>query len=318
MRRPILVLALLLAILPARAAEAGTSHHGRSLAHQRPSNSHPSIVHSHGGSSRRTRLNAGLALGRAHRAHGRRAGLRHVRRLRQIRERSNQQIATLESEQPGVDARIHLDPLDTVPLRGFRIPPAMKGSHDSLVRQNVRGEAEGLLRIENDDALLTLRQSRSLVALPVSESLRVDERLPENRRYCRGWTAQFLTDVARVHYSRFGRPLQVNSAVRTVAYQRKLGRVNGNAAAAEGDTASPHLTGATVDIAKKGLSMQEIGWMRAFLLPLETAGKLDVEEEFQQACFHITVYKSYGPAEQPQTVQHSLARSSALLATKVR
>ena len=83
--------------------------------------------------------------------------------------------------------------------------------------------------------------------------------------------------------------------MRTVAYQKQLERVNGNAAAAEGDIASPHLTGATIDIAKQGLSRQEIGWMRAWLLPLEEAGKIDVEEEFQQSCFHITVYKSYVP-----------------------
>ena len=70
-------------------------------------------------------------------------------------------------------------------------------------------------------------------------------------------------------------------------------KVNGNATAAEGDIASPHLTGATIDIAKQGMTRQEIGWMRAWLLPLEKAGKIDVEEEFQQSCFHITVYKSY-------------------------
>lgn len=35
--------------------------------------------------------------------------------------------------------------------------------------------------------------------------------------------------------------------------------------------------------------------MRAWLLPLQTAGKIDVEEEFKQSCFHITVYKSYIP-----------------------
>jgi hypothetical protein len=60
--------------------------------------------------------------------------------------------------------------------------------------------------------------------------------------------------------------------------------------------ASPHLTGATVDIAKQGLSLRELAWMRAWLLPPQKAGKIDVEEEFQQACFHITVYKSYVPA----------------------
>ena len=32
------------------------------------------------------------------------------------------------------------------------------------------------------------------------------------------------------------------------------------------------------------------------LADLQTAGKIDVEEEFKQSCFHITVYKSYVPA----------------------
>jgi len=58
---------------------------------------------------------------------------------------------------------------------------------------------------------------------------------------------------------------------------------------------SPHLTGATVDIAKKGMSHSEIAWMRQRLLTLEGADKIDVEEEFRQACFHVTVYKSYTP-----------------------
>ena len=35
--------------------------------------------------------------------------------------------------------------------------------------------------------------------------------------------------------------------------------------------------------------------MRAYLQPLIEQGKIDVEEEFQQACFHISVYKSYAP-----------------------
>jgi len=69
--------------------------------------------------------------------------------------------------------------------------------------------------------------------------------------------------------------------------------INGNAAAADGDIASPHLTGGTIDIAKQGLSAKEIGWFRAYLIPLEQQGKIDVEEEFRQSCFHISVYKSY-------------------------
>jgi len=48
-----------------------------------------------------------------------------------------------------------------------------------------------------------------------------------------------------------------------------------------------------VDIAKKGLGRSEIAWLRDWLLPLEAAGKIDVEEEFKQSCFHISVYKTY-------------------------
>jgi hypothetical protein len=96
--------------------------------------------------------------------------------------------------------------------------------------------------------------------------------------------------------------------VRTVVYQKQLMKINGNATAAEGDIASPHLTGATIDIAKQGLSRQEIGWMRAWLLPLEQAGKIDVEEEFQQSCFHITVYKSYVP---PKPARKTPAQAKA-------
>ena len=70
-------------------------------------------------------------------------------------------------------------------------------------------------------------------------------------------------------------------------------RINGNAAEAEGDIVSPHLTGATIDIAKSGLSRSEMLWMRNRLLGYQNAGVIDVEEEFRQACFHITVYKNY-------------------------
>jgi hypothetical protein len=70
-------------------------------------------------------------------------------------------------------------------------------------------------------------------------------------------------------------------------------RRNGNAAAAQGDVVSPHLTGGTIDIAKSGMSRKEITWMRNHLLSMQVEGTIDVEEEFRQPCFHITVYKSY-------------------------
>ena len=171
------------------------------------------------------------------------------------------------------------------------VPPPLRGSHEILVHQNQVANHDGLDRIQGEEDLLNMRSERLLVSLPASNALQVDERLPLNRRYCRPWTAQFLATLARAHYTHFHTPLQVNSAVRTVEFQQHLVHINGNAAPAEGDTASPHLTGQAIDIAKHGLSLTEIAWLRGYLLPLVQEGKVDVEEEFQQACFHISVYQ---------------------------
>ncbi|HTJ31281.1 MAG TPA: DUF5715 family protein [Acidobacteriaceae bacterium] len=186
-------------------------------------------------------------------------------------------------------------------LRSARlvIPAPLRGSHESLVHQNQMAEAEGLERILDDTDLDNRIASGSLVQIPASYSLHVSSNLPENRRYCRPWTAKFLTDLSRAHNAKFGgSPLEVTSAVRTVEYQRHLRRVNGNAAAADGDIASPHLTGGTIDIGKNGLTSREIGWIRAYLIPLEQKGFIDVEEEFKQSCFHISVYRKYSAAGQ--------------------
>jgi hypothetical protein len=184
----------------------------------------------------------------------------------------------------------------------LNMPPPLRGSHESLVHQNEMAEVDGLERIQ-DDADLQDRITRgSLVPVPVAANLHINENLPENRRYCRPWTAKFLSALAQAHSAKFpGAAIEVTSAVRTIEYQRQLRRVNGNAAAADGDIASPHLTGGTIDIGKTGMSAKEIGWLRGWLLPLEQAGKIDVEEEFKQSCFHISVYKSYA---EPQADPH--------------
>jgi hypothetical protein len=198
------------------------------------------------------------------------------------------------------------------------VPPPLKGSHEILVHQNEVADRDGLSRIQSDDDLLDMRSKRLLVALPENESLQVDDRLPTNRRYCRPWTARFLETLARAHYARFHTPLQVNSAVRTVEFQQHLMHINGNAAPAEGDTASPHLTGQAIDIAKHGLSLAEIAWLRGYLLPLVQEGKVDVEEEFQQSCFHVSVYKKYMPPAPERDLAILHHGGTSALATALR
>jgi len=178
--------------------------------------------------------------------------------------------------------------------RDLGLSSPLRGSFASLERQNEISEGEdGLERIQDEGDLEDRIAHNFLVPVPTSANLTINQNLADTHRYCRPWTAQFLTDLSRQHAARFHSSLEVSSAVRTVDYQKQLQRTNGNATAAEGDVASPHLTGAAVDIPKSNMTRDEIAWMRTSLLALQQAGKLDVEEEFRQSCFHITVYKSY-------------------------
>jgi hypothetical protein len=182
------------------------------------------------------------------------------------------------------------------------VPAPLKGTHEILVHQNLMADDEGLERIEDDYDLRRLRAAHLLVDYPESASLHINPELAADRRCGRVWAVRFASTIARDFYARFHQPLQVNSAVRTVAFQVRLQRTNGNAAGIDGDTASPHLTGQAMDLGKRNMSMAQIAWMRSYLLPLMQAGKVDVEEEFQQACFHISVYRSYMPSPVKRSV----------------
>jgi hypothetical protein len=219
--------------------------------------------------------------------------------------RTNRLVAT-KSGEPNL--RVNAEEASLRIGRGG-MPAPLRGSLESLERQNERLDADGLERIEDEADLADRIEHHFLVPIPASDALAVNSELPALHRYCRPWTAQFLADLSRAHNAAFHRPFEVSSAVRTIEYQKRLMRINGNAAGAEGEIVSPHLTGATIDIAKSGMSRAEIGWMRQHLQALQTAEKIDVEEEFRQSCFHITVYKSYTPA--PTTNPTRRARSGS-------
>jgi hypothetical protein len=70
-------------------------------------------------------------------------------------------------------------------------------------------------------------------------------------------------------------------------------RTNRNAAPIEGDTASSHLAGVTVDITKKHLTYAQIKWIRQYLLDMKDRGLVEAEEEHWQAVFHIMVSDRY-------------------------
>ncbi len=219
-----------------------------------------------------------------------------------VSSRENDGDATAKALRPATREEIVEEVEQPVVLPGLYrngrlvVPAPLKGSHEILVHQNMMADDEGLERIQDEEDLRRLRAAHLLVDLHETASLHINPELAADRRCARVWTVSFATDISRAFYARFHEPLQVNSAVRTVAYQVRLERTNGNAAGVDGEVASPHLTGQAMDLGKRGMSVAQIAWMRAYLLPLMQAGKIDVEEEFQQACFHISVYRTYLPA----------------------
>jgi hypothetical protein len=162
-----------------------------------------------------------------------------------------------------------------------------------LVRQNVQLDQLELPRIVDDQELLALEAQQELVPVENSRSLSIASNLTASRRYCRPWTRDFLEDLSEDFYNEFHRPIVVTSLVRTVEQQRKLRRRNGNAAPQEGETASTHLTGVTVDILERGLNRKQMNWLNEYFMPLKRAGLIDPIEERRQPVFHVVVFNTY-------------------------
>jgi Family of unknown function (DUF5715) len=186
--------------------------------------------------------------------------------------------------------------------RRLRWNPMFRPSHDSLLRQNEEINRLELPRIQDDDELEALKASHALVPIIESESLKIEHRLDPARRYCRPWTRDFVEDLAQAYYKQFHAQIQVNSAVRTVTVQKKLRRHNRNAAPAEGDTASSHLAGITVDLQRRGMSKPQIHFVERYLFYLRALGLVEPEEERRHWCFHVMVSDRYTDWRHSQTV----------------
>ena len=175
-------------------------------------------------------------------------------------------------------------------------------SHESLLIQNAEINRLELPRIQNDTELEALKADGSLLEIRSGEMLRFDPRLDPTRRYCRSWTLDFVDDLSQAYYNRFHEQIQVNSAVRTVMVQKKLRRHNRNAAPADGDTASSHLAGVTVDLQRRGLNKDQVRWMERYLFYMKALGLVEPEEERRHWCFHIMVSGRYSEWRETQNI----------------
>jgi len=187
-------------------------------------------------------------------------------------------------------------------LRWLHWHPMFRPSHESLLIQNAEIDRLELPRIQDETELEALKADGSLLEIRAGETLRFDPRLDPSRRFCRPWTLDFVNDLSQAYYNRFHQQIQVNSAVRTVKVQKKLRRHNRNAAPADGDTASSHLAGVTVDLQRRGLSKEQVRWMEHYLFYMKSIGLVEPEEERRHWCFHIMVSGRYNEWRETQTI----------------
>lgn len=160
--------------------------------------------------------------------------------------------------------------------------------------QNERANAYHLTRMQNRAMIVKFVDDGYLSAVPQATRTYYLHDIPPAYCYLRPWAKRFLDQVSGEFYANFHQRLRVTSMIRTVALQRRLERRNFNAAEATGVDRSSHLTGATLDISKHGMSWREERWMRRQLIVLEQEGYVYAIEEFHQPCFHVMVFPPYG------------------------
>ena len=187
-------------------------------------------------------------------------------------------------------------------FRWLRWNPMFRPSHESLLIQNAEVDRLNLPRIQDETELEALKADGSLLEIQAGDMLRFDPRLDPSRRFCRPWTLDFVNDLSQAYYNRFHQQIQVNSAVRTVKVQRKLRRHNRNAAPWDGDTASSHLAGVTVDLQRRGMTKEQVRWMEHYLFYMKALNLVEPEEERHQWVFHVMVSGHYSEWRETQSI----------------
>lgn len=184
--------------------------------------------------------------------------------------------------------------------RSKAVPSALRGGASVMWNHNLGADADGLSRIEDRAQLRDFIEAGLLVPIGGTASYRLetvgghDSGHAHLYAHARPWTRRFLDAELGTLRRTFGLRAKVTSLVRTADYQRTLCR-SGNAAAICGGAwwqQSLHLTGATVDISKEGMSKGAKAWMRKRLRALQKRGLVGAIEE--HGAFHVFVRKAYG------------------------
>jgi hypothetical protein len=170
---------------------------------------------------------------------------------------------------------------------------SLRADSESQVIQNERADRDKLSRFDDRAMVQRFARLQLLHEVPARTSSYYIHAIPDDYQYLRPWTKLFLDRVSSQFRERFGKPLRITGLTRSATYQKSLRRRNGNAAAPVGPKRSVHLTGACLDISKKGMTGSEVSWMRRVLSSVKEKGYLHPVEEFKQPNFHVMVYRDY-------------------------
>ena len=170
---------------------------------------------------------------------------------------------------------------------------SLRAMSRSQADQNRLADQDHLSRMQDKE--MVQRWARLELLVPIREKTRdyYLHAVPADYRYLRPWAKLLLDRLGNQFRTRFGRPLRVTSLLRTVSYQNALARRNANAAPSSGPKASAHLTGACMDISKKGMTRTQQAWVRNVLSSLREKQYLYAIEEFHQPTFHVLVHRRY-------------------------
>lgn len=178
--------------------------------------------------------------------------------------------------------------------QAIKRPTADKwGKYGSVARQNQLAKRDKLSRLPTLNRIRRFAKAGYLRSLSTGNFL-IDAAIPEERRYARPWTIEFLNDLNDSLRINYGINLIVTSCVRDAAKQRQLQRRYGKGAApAKGENASTHLTGAACDFSDRNLGSKEISYIKRILDPLEKSCMIDEKPHGPDFHFHVFVSRTY-------------------------
>lgn len=157
---------------------------------------------------------------------------------------------------------------------------------ESLRIENETADVMGVRRYLTEDEVNADVERGVLVAINEYPSLKIAKKLPRWRRYARPEAVAFIQLLSSEFYEANGHALIVDSAIRPASVQKRLRRWNRNAAPVDGERASTHQRGTTLDISRH-MTKRDYRWLMIRFMYYRAIRHILVIEE--RSCIHIFI-----------------------------